>query len=171
MKIQIACVSLALVGVLLGGCQSAKPGRAPVAAAAAGTPVDEKFLVNVDSEGVALNSGYDPVAFFTDKAPVKGNPKYRSVYRGAIYHFASAEHKATFDATPAKYEPQFGGFCAYAASINKVSPVDVKYFEVVDGRLILQHNQKAWDLWHKSPGQNLVDADKNWPGLVERNGL
>ncbi|MBL0927823.1 MAG: hypothetical protein IBJ11_09255 [Phycisphaerales bacterium] len=156
---------------VLAGCQNAQPGRPPVAAAAAGSPVDQKFLVNVDTGGIALNGGYDPVAFFTDNKPIKGDPKIRSVYRGAVYHFASAEHKAMFDADPARYEPQFGGFCAYAASVNRVSPVDVKYFEIVGGRLILQHNQKAWDLWHKSPSESLVKADTNWPGLVKANGL
>ena len=171
MKSQIVFGAFALLAAVAAGCQDAKPGHAPVAAAGVGAPLDEKFLANVDSRGVALNGGYDPVAFFTDNKPVKGDPSHRSVYRGAVYHFASAEHKAKFDADPAKYEPQFGGFCAYAASINKVSPVDVKYFEIVNGRLLLQHNQQAWDLWHQAPAASLVDADRNWPGLVERNGL
>jgi len=68
------------------------------------------------------------------------------------------------------YEPQFGGYCGYAASINKVSPIDVNYFEIIDGRLVLQHNKKAWDLWHKDVPANLKKADSNWPQLVEQKG-
>ena len=53
-----------------------------------------------------------------------------------------------FEKSPAKYEPQFGGFCGYAASIDKLALVQVEHFEVLHDRLILKHNKKAWDLWH-----------------------
>lgn len=128
-----------------------------------------KHLLNLDRAGVAIE-GYDPVAYFTDRKAVKGSERFRSVRGGAVYWFASAEHKSMFDGAPEKYEPQFGGWCAYAASIDRLSPIDPQYWEIVDGRLILQHNQKAWDLWHKDPTDNLVKADRNWPGLVDRNG-
>jgi YHS domain-containing protein len=154
---------------LLGGC--AAVAHRPVVSAAAGEPVVGKFLVNVDENGVALQGGHDPVAFFTRRKPVKGDAKHQSAYKGAIYYFASAENQAVFEKDPAKYEPQFGGYCGYAASINKVSPISVEQFEILDGRLVLQHNKKAWDLWHQDVPGNLKKADQNWPGLVERNGL
>ena len=72
-------------------------------------------LVNVDAKGVAIK-GYDPVAYFTDSKPVKGDEKFQSTYQGATYDFASSEHKALFDKDPAKYAPQFGGYCAYGAA-------------------------------------------------------
>jgi YHS domain-containing protein len=173
-----ACILTIACGAALTGCAGSRAGQC-VGAAAQGandrasmsvtSAKGERQLLNVDSSGVAL-AGHDPVAFFTDSKPVKGDAAYRSTYRGAVYQFASAEHKRIFDANPAKYEPQFGGYCAYAASIDRISPIDVRYWEIVDGRLLLQHNQKAWDLWHKEPAGNLVKADKNWPGLVVRNG-
>lgn len=128
-----------------------------------------RVVVNKNKDGVALQ-GYDAVAYFTDAKAVLGTPKFRSRYKGAIYQFASAEHKALFDAAPAKYEPQFGGYCGYAASIDRLSPIDPKIFQVLDGRLVLQHNQKAWNLWNQDLPANLAKADTNWPGLVERNG-
>jgi YHS domain-containing protein len=156
----------ALLCAALSGC-NASPGRC-VGASDLSTSGDN-VLLNLDRQGVAIE-GYDPVAYFTDSKPVKGDAKWRSTFNGAAYHFASAEHKRLFDASPEKYAPQFGGYCAYAASIDAISPIDPAYWEIVDGRLILQHNKKAWDLWHKDPAQNLVKADKNWPGLVDRNG-
>jgi YHS domain-containing protein len=126
-------------------------------------------VVNTDNYGIALQ-GYDPVAYFTDHKPVKGVITYTSTYKRATYWFANAEHKKTFDADPAKYEPQFGGYCAYAASINTISPISPDYWEIVDGRLLLQHNQKAWDLWHKDSAGSLKMADANWPGLVKQYG-
>ncbi len=128
----------------------------------------EVRLVNVDQDGRAV-LGHDVVAYWTDSKPVKGEERFQSRYRGATYLFASAEHKAAFDAEPARYEPQFGGYCGYAASIDKLSPIDPAFWELLDGRLVLQHNQKAWDLWHADLRANLVKADANWPGLVERN--
>jgi YHS domain-containing protein len=164
-------IFIALTGALglLSGC--AVVAHRPVVSSTAGEPVRGKFLVNVDENGVALQSGHDPVAFFAEHKPVKGDPRYQTAYQGAIYYFASADNKATFEKNPAKYEPQFGGFCGYAASINKISPISVEQFEILDGRLVLQHNKKAWDLWHQDVPGNLKKADQNWPGLVDRNGL
>ena len=124
--------------------------------------------VNVDRDGLALQ-GYDPVAYFTDGKPVKGDANFVATYEGATYRFASAEHKATFEREPAKHAPQFGGFCAYAVSINKTASIDPNFWEIVDGRLLLQHNKKAWDLWHKDGTGNLQKADMNWPGIAARN--
>jgi YHS domain-containing protein len=147
--------------VLLAACTS---GRAESA-----DGDGPRVLVNVDRDGVALK-GYDPVAYFTDNKAVKGDRRFSSSYNGGIYHFASAEHKAMFDAEPMRYEPQFGGYCGYAASINKVSDIGPEWFEILDGRLVLQHNAKAWRLWHEDVAGNLIKADSNWPGLVRREG-
>ncbi len=73
-----------------------------------------------------------------------------------------------FKGSPAKYEPQFGGFCGYAASINKLAPIEVQYFQVLHDRLILQHNEKAWKLWHQDVEGNLKKADANWPNLSQQ---
>jgi YHS domain-containing protein len=133
-----------------------------------GTPY-AKRLVNVDANGLAL-MGYDPVAFFKEGKPARGLPEYETKVDGATYRFASAESKAMFDREPSRFEPQFGGFCAYAASVNQLAPISVDFFEMVDGRLLFQHNQEVWDLWHQDPRANLKNADANWPGLVERDG-
>lgn len=170
-RLLVVTLSLSVIGTL-GGCTKmmAGPGRSPVPSLTPGDPARMKFLVNVDANGVAL-MGHDPVAFFVEKKPVMGKPELRTVYKGAIYQFASPENKARFDKEPAKFEPQFGGFCGYAASINKVSPISIAFFEILDGRLVLQHNQKAWDLWHKDVPGNLQKADANWPRIVERRGI
>ena len=86
------------------------------------TVASAKELLNLDRDRVAIQ-GYDPVAFFTDNRPVKGNPQLQSEYRGARYYFATSEHKAAFDKDPAKYEPQFGGYCAYGVSRGSRAPM------------------------------------------------
>jgi len=130
---------------------------------------DHKVLVLKNKEGAAI-LGYDAVAYFTDNKPAKGNPKFQSEYEGAKYYFASAEHKALFNANPAKYAPAYGGYCGYAASIDRLSPISPEWFQIIDGRLILQHNKKATDKFNADQKGNIAKADQNWPDLVVRNG-
>ena len=128
-----------------------------------------KTLVSVDKQGVGLQ-GYDPVAFFTDGRPVKGQSQFESAYRGVRYLFASAANKAAFEAEPQKYEPQFGGFCAYAASEGHTAPVKVDAFMIVNGRLLLQYDQGVKKKFEKDSQGRLAKADRNWPALVEKYG-
>src|SRR5439155_3510288 len=124
-----------------------------------------KVLVLKNKDGAAI-LGYDAVAYFADKKAVKGNPKFQSEYEGAKYYFASAEHKALFDANPAKYAPAYGGYCGYAASIDRLSPISPEWLQIMEGRLILQHNKKAYDKLNTDWKGNIMKADQNWPDLV-----
>ena len=121
-----------------------------------------KSLILKNKEDAAI-LGYDPVAYFTDGKPAKGSAKFKSNHDGANYYFASAEHQALFDANPAKYAPAYGGYCGYAASINRLSPISPDWWQLVDGRLVLQHNKKAFDLFNKELAANARKADANWP--------
>src|SRR3954465_12388657 len=78
-----------------------------------------KTLLNLDKTGVAIQ-GYDPVAFFTENKPVKGKPEFPVRHNAGIYDFASREPRELFKDAPAKYEPVFGGYCAYGVSRNKL---------------------------------------------------
>ena len=124
-------------------------------------------LVNNTKSGF-IAEGYDVVAYFTDGKPTSGNPAFTSTYKGSKYAFASAEHKQLFDADPEKYAPQFGGFCAYAVSIDRLRPIDPQYFQIVDGRLLLQHSQKALDLFSEDIPGSLKKADGYWPSIVTK---
>lgn len=131
--------------------------------------VAEKRLINVDRNGLALK-GYDPVAYFTENRPVKGDAKFQSTFNGATYYFASAANKKTFEADPNKYEPQFGGFCAYAASQGHTAKIEPDAFEVLNGRLLLQYDRSVRDLFNKDQQGNLAKADRNWPSIVQKEG-
>jgi len=141
-----------------------------VTGAASAVEVGGKSLVLKTRDGLAIQ-GYDPVAYFTDHKPVKGNAKFSSEYEGAKFLFASADHRKLFDASPEKYAPAYGGYCGYAASIDRLSPISPEWFQIEDGKLILQHNKKAFDLFNKELKSNVVKADANWPGLVAKNGV
>jgi len=128
-----------------------------------------KALLNLDKDGVALQ-GYDPVAFFTEHKPVKGKMEFKSVDGGATYYFASAETKALFDKEPARYEPAYGGYCAYGVSRNKLVEIDPEAFQVLDGRLLLQYSKGVRADFNKDASGNVAKANGNWPALVEKKG-
>ncbi len=136
-----------------------------------GTPLfaGTKSLLNVDKSGLAIQ-GYDPLAFFTESKPVKGKPEFKSAYQGATYLFASAENKMRFEKEPAKYEPAFGGFCAYGVSRNKLVEIDPEAFQIVDGRLLLQYSKGVRNDFNKDTQGNLAKANSNWPMLLEKKG-
>jgi YHS domain-containing protein len=124
------------------------------------------YLFNLNDKKVIIE-GYDPVGYFTDNKPVKGNEQFTAQFEGATYWFASAEHAELFKKDPKKYAPQYGAFCGYAVSIGKLRPVDPLIYQIEDGRLILQHTQEAFDLFNKDLKASTAKADKNWPGIVE----
>jgi len=128
-----------------------------------------KALLNLDKTSVAIQ-GYDPVAFFTENKPVKGKPEFVARHGGATYFFASKENRDAFKAEPAKYEPAFGGYCAYGVSRGKLVEIDVDAFQIVDGRLLLQYSKGVRNDFNKDAKGNLAKADGNWPGLVEKKG-
>jgi YHS domain-containing protein len=129
----------------------------------------DKFFNNLDAKGVIID-GYDPVAFFTDNKPVKGDEQFQIKYEDATYHFSSQEHLDLFKANPEKYKPQFGGWCAYAVSLGRIAPIDVNTFSIVNSRLVIQHNQRAVNGWNKDVQGNLSLADKYWPSVSESGG-
>jgi YHS domain-containing protein len=140
------------------------------AASSLAADVAAKSLILKTKDGFAIQ-GYDPVAYFTDNRAVKGKVNIASEYNGARYLFASVDHKAVFDRDSAKYAPAYGGYCGYAASIHRLSPISPEWFQIEDGKLILQHNKKAFDLFNRDLKENVAKADANWPGLVAKHGV
>lgn len=122
---------------------------------------------NLDKTGRALQ-GCDPVAFFTEQKPVMGDPNISSKVNGATYHFSSAKNKAAFDKKPAKYEPQFGGYCAYGVAKGSLVKIEVDAFQIVDGRLLLQYDKGIRDKFNKDTAGNLKTADAKWPTVSKQ---
>jgi len=132
------------------------------------TDAEKVFLNNTDPDGVALR-GYDAVAYFTGMKATKGDPKYFARYNGATYWFATVAHENMFKDHPEMFAPQYGSFCGYAMSLNKLRPIDPNIWQIADGRLILQHTQDAYDQFNKDTKGNTAKADGNWPGQVKKH--
>ncbi|MBS1599994.1 MAG: YHS domain protein [Bacteroidetes bacterium] len=123
-----------------------------------------KKQFNLDN-GVAL-SGYDPVSYFTQNKPVKGNKDLAVVDNGVTYYFSSAADKEEFKKNPSKYEPQYGGWCAYAMGKDgsKVE-IDPETFKIINGKLFVFYNKffnNTLKSWNKDETKLHQQADANW---------
>ena len=134
------------------------------------TPSFAADLVNVSGASHVAIEGYDPVAFFTDARPVKGSPSISAMHQGAVYFFASEDHKQLFTVNPDKYLPQYGGFCAFAVSRDALAPVDISTWQIRNGKLYLNFDNDILKKFNADIDGNVAKADANWPGLVKKNG-
>jgi len=91
--------------------------------------------------------GYDTVAYFTQGKPVKGKDDITSEWRGATWHFSSAEHKSMFDTKPENFAPQYGGHCAYAMSKGKFVGIDEDAFTIYNDKLYLNYSMSVQEDW------------------------
>jgi YHS domain-containing protein len=123
--------------------------------------------LNLNGDGVAIK-GHDPVAYFTMNKPVKGSPSFMAKHDGATYWFASAEHQQMFTAQPAKYVPQYGGYCAYGVAKGAKPDIDPTAFSVVDGKLYLNLNPDVQSRWLKDVPGYVKTADENWKSLATK---
>jgi YHS domain-containing protein len=117
-------------------------------------------------DGVAIR-GYDPVAYFTEGKPVKGSENWVADWQGARWRFASQQHQELFVLNPEKYAPLYGGYCAYGASEDHLSPTDPQAWTIVGGKLYLNYNTKVRSLWVPDTVTRIPAADKYWNSLKQ----
>ena len=87
-------------------------------------------------------------------------------HKGQIYHFCSQKCHDKFAADPEHYAPQFGGYCAYAVSMDHVQPADPTIWSIVDDKLYLNLGPGAQTKWQADLSGNIVRASNNWPGAL-----
>lgn len=109
-------------------------------------------------------SGYDAVSYFEGEAPSKGSEAFKVRYQGYDYHFATAENASKFEAEPAKYAPQYGGYCAWAMGAkDALAPGNPEVYKVVDGKLYLNFNTDVAAMWEEDIPGFIKTADVNYP--------
>lgn len=145
----VALVSIFLVAAVVAGlpypANSSEPPVAPVNA----------------TDGVGLK-GYDPVAYFTNGQSTKGTRQYSFQWKGITYQFVSAENMQRFTADPEKYLPQYGGYCAYAMSINRIADISPTEWTIFGGKLYLNNSFISQSLWSLNKSGRIEAADRNW---------
>lgn len=127
---------------------------------------DQKRLTQFNLQNNLAVQGYDVVSYFNENKAVKGSPANAVLYQGTKYQFATVANKEAFKKNPAKYEPQYGGWCAYAmgASGEKVE-IDPGTFKIIEGKLYLFYNRlfnNTLPKWNKDEPNLRLKADANW---------
>lgn len=122
------------------------------------------------SDNLAIQ-GYDPVAYFLQKKAIKGKKEFAHTEKGIIYYFSSKINLETFKANPTYYEPEYGGWCAYAmgATGEKVS-VDPETFKIINNKLYLFYNRffnNTLKDWNKDEGNLKNKADQSWKKITQ----
>lgn len=138
-------------------------------AAATGAGAEAPRPVNTlgSPDGLAIR-GYDPVAYFRDGGPRPGKPEFTVHHGGAAWRFASAEHKALFEADPERYLPAYGGFCAYGTARGYLVKIEPEAWSIVDGRLYLNYDLGVRKSWLGRTKTYIARADGNWPRLTAK---
>jgi len=116
-------------------------------------------------KGIALQ-GYDAVSYFNAVKPLKGDKQFAVSIEGISYYFSNATNKELFSKSPKKYEPQYGGWCAYAmGSSGEKVEVDPETFKISNGKLYLFYHSwvnNTLTKWNKDESTLKPTADKNW---------
>lgn len=113
--------------------------------------------------------GYDPVAYFTEGKAIEGSSKITFENNGVTYRFSSEANKTLFKSNPSMYEPQYGGYCAYAMADGDKVRIDPETFKVVDGKLFLFYNFRFTNTlksWNKDEANLLPKAEKEWGKII-----
>ena len=111
--------------------------------------------------------GYDPVAYFTEKKPVKGKKDFSHKWKGATWYFSSARNRDLFRDNPEKYAPKYGGYCAYAVSQGYTASIVPEAWRIVDGKLYLNYSKGVQQTWEQDIPGYIKLGDKNWPRLLK----
>ena len=145
---------IVLAAVTLGGCSAmrAQNPSSPLKPVNAVPEGDERLMLK----------GHDVVAYFTQGRHALGLVQFKSVFEGVTFRFASAEHKALFDANPAKYQPQYGGFCANGIVYGIPWGGDADSWRMISGKLYIFGGQGSKDGFELNVPANISLADKYW---------
>ena len=115
--------------------------------------------------------GHDPVAYFTVGKPVRGYPEISASYNEVTYYFASEANRKLFLASPAKYEPQYGAFCADGAAYGVKLGSDPTEFEIYQGRLFIFGDVVGHEFWKLRPEWDVKHGDEMWPETGSRGHI
>lgn len=147
--------------------------RRNILIAAAAAPMAALFIKpamaaepRVYSDGGIAIRGADPVAFFTEGAPVQGSADHALMWQGTTWHFANKDNMEAFMADPEAFAPQFGGYCAYAAAQGYVASSVPEAWTIRDDKLYLNFSLGVRRRWLRDVPGYIASGNANWPGLL-----
>jgi YHS domain-containing protein len=129
--------------------------------ALAADEINASIGLTAEGSPLALH-GYDPVAYFTEGAPMPGRAELAAQHEGATYYFATKENRDAFAKQPARYAPAYGGYCAFGVSVGKKFDGNPNYWTVSGDRLYLNLNADIAEKFQKDGPGAIAKADRQW---------
>jgi YHS domain-containing protein len=127
-------------------------------------PIASADPVNTGYFGGAAIMGYDPVAYFTESRATKGSEEFSYDWLGTPWQFANSKHRDLFMDDPAKYAPQYGGYCVGEVAFNgDTINIDPEAWAIIDGKLYLGYSKIFMAKFEANPNEFLAKAEANWP--------
>ena len=136
-------------------------GLLPAAAA-------DPLVVNAGT-GLAL-SGYDPVAYFTNRRPELGKASLETTFDGAVWRFRNVGNQAAFKDHPDVYRPRFGGYDPVGIAHNRSVPGNPLVWAIVGEKLYLFYSDKDRQAFLAAPTPTLETAERRWPEIQRMIG-
>lgn len=118
----------------------------------------------IDGANKAIAPGYDPVSVFPEGGGIalKGETQFAVMHEGVEYLFAKETNMKQFLASPTKFEPTYGGYCARAMVVGQKVHINAKFFTVVDNRSFFFVNRRAKRFFDRDIAGNAKKADDFW---------
>ena len=176
MKIKYSPAMAAAFALILGfstaiaGCNStvSDDGGGAEADVVAQESEAAPMVYSESSSGLAIR-GADPVAYFTESQPVRGEAEFEHEWDGATWRFSSQENLDLFAANPEQYAPQYGGYCAKAVSEGNLASIDPESWKIVDDKLYLNYSPAVQQQWSADIPGSIALGDENWSGVLVGN--
>ncbi len=137
-----------------------------IAAAFSSLAATSERIVNDPNRGLALY-GFDPVAYFIDKAARQGDAQYELRFAGLTWRFRSEANRAAFKQTPENFVPVFGGYDPVAVGEGVPLEGNPVIFAVSEGKLFLFAREESLGKFLANPKSFLETAEASWP-LVQK---
>lgn len=160
----IAAAALVLTALLLTALVStvrAQEGEPDGTGAGSDYTIPQRYVLVDPASGLAI-AGFDPVAYFVDRRPRLGKPRFELVWSETIWRFVNEGNMAAFRRAPQIYAPQFGGHDARAMVDDDLAPGDPKVWAIVDQRLYLFYSPARRFSWLVAPQRRIRRARENW---------
>lgn len=139
---------------------------AAAAALPAGAATSER-IVSDPRTGIALY-GYDPVAYFIDKAARPGQAEYEFRFAGLTWRFRSEANRAAFIRSPETYVPEFGGYDPLAVGTGVPLEGNPAFFTVHGRKLFLFAREESLAKFLANPANLIGAADSAWPAVQRK---
>ena len=159
---RILAASASALALILGGC----------AAINAQNPSGNLRPVNahvVGEQSAVMLKGHDVVSYFTQGKHAQGDAKFASTYENVTFHFASSENKALFDKEPAKYIPQYGGYCANGVAYGIPWGGDADTWRIEGGKLYIFGGKESKEAFELDVPGNTKLAQQYWDSEIKGN--